>query len=111
MARPVAPRIVAPLARGEAGLVAEIARQATQSLYGVEDYLLTRAFNEHASDTDKEALIDCLYEVVGADGEIPSAEDDEIKQIGKALLVPHSRILEIRARHRDRLTILRDLPG
>lgn len=101
----------AGLSRGEAELVADVARQAAETLYGVEDYLLTRAFNEHASDADKEAILDCLYEVVGADGAIPSAEDDEIKRIGKALLVPHSKILEIRARHREHLTILRDLPG
>jgi uncharacterized tellurite resistance protein B-like protein len=101
----------AHLSREEAELVADIARQAAQTLYGVEDYLLTRACNEHATPDDKEGLLDCLYEVVGADGSIPSPEDDEIKRIGKALLVPHSRILEIRARYRDRLTFLRDLPG
>ena len=95
----------------EAELVADIARKATETLYGVEDYLLTRAFNAHGADADKEILLDCLYTVVAADGTIPSAEDDEIKRIGKAILVPHAKILEIRARYRDRLAVLRDLPG
>jgi len=101
----------AGLADAEAELVADVARKAAETLYGVEDYLLTRAFNEHAADVDKEILLDCLYTVVGADGTIPSAEDDEIKRIGKALLVSHTKILEIRSRYRDRLAILRDLPG
>jgi hypothetical protein len=60
---------------------------------------------------DKEILLDCLYTVVAADGRIPSAEDDEIKRIGKALLVPHSKILQIRTNYRDRLTVLSDLPS
>jgi uncharacterized tellurite resistance protein B-like protein len=95
----------------EAELVADIARKAAETLYGVEDYLLTRTFNEHAADVDKEILLDCLYTVVGADGTIPTSEDDEIKRIGKALLVPHAKLLEIRSHYRDRLAILRGLPG
>ena len=94
----------------EAELVADVARKAAETLYGVEDYLLTRAFNEHAADVDKEILLDCLYTVVAADGTIPSVEDDEIKRIGKALMVPHSQILDVRARFRDRLAVLRGLP-
>lgn len=101
----------AGLDEADAELVAEIARRATETLYGVEDYLLTRSFNEHAADVDKEILLDCLYTVVAADGTIPAAEDDEIKRIGKALLVPHAKILQIRSSYRDRLAILRDLPS
>src|SRR5215468_10116328 len=46
---------------GEAHLVAEISRNAMQALGDVEDYLLTRAFNERASLAEKESLIDSLY--------------------------------------------------
>jgi uncharacterized tellurite resistance protein B-like protein len=100
----------AGLSAVEAELVADIAREAAESLYGVEDYLLTRAFLEQATDADKQILLDCLYTVVSADGTIPSAEDDEIKRIAKAILVPHAKVLEIRSRYRDHLAVLRDLP-
>ncbi|MBM4267696.1 MAG: TerB family tellurite resistance protein [Deltaproteobacteria bacterium] len=95
----------------EAELVAEIATNATEVLAGVEDYLLTRAFNEHATPEEKESLLDCLYEVAAADAVVTSTEDGEIKQIAKALLIPHARIMDIRLRYRDRLEVLRGMPG
>jgi uncharacterized tellurite resistance protein B-like protein len=95
----------------EADLVSAIAHRATQVLGDVEDYLLTRAFNEVATFEQKEGLIEALYAVAGADHVVSSAEDDEIKQIGKALLIPHGRIMDIRLRHRDRLAVLRNLPS
>lgn len=98
----------AGLDRREADLIAEITRNAAETLGDAEDYLLTRAFNERATVEQKDDLIDCLYAVAGADGVISSSEDDEIKRIATALLVPHSRVLEIRHPHRDRLAVLRD---
>ncbi len=95
----------------DAELVAHIARNAAEALGGVEDYLLTRAFNERAQREEKELLLDCLYRVAAADGTVSVAEDEEIKQIGAALLIPHSRVMEVRGRHRDALEILRGMPG
>jgi len=95
----------------EADLVTEITHNAMQALGDVEDYLLTRAFNECASAEEKEALIDCLYAVAGADDLVSGAEDEEIKQIARALMIPHSRVMSIRGKHRDRLAVLRNLPG
>lgn len=101
----------AGLADEDAELVAEIARGATEGLCGLEDYLLTRSFNEHATIAEKCALLDCAYAVAAADGSITDAEDEEVKRIAKALLVPPSDLLRIREPYRDRLAILRDLPG
>jgi len=94
----------------DAQLVAHIAKNATEALSGIEDYLLTRAFNERATPAEKETLLDCLYLVAAADGTVSIAEDDEIKRIGSALMVPHARVMDVRARHRERLEILRNLP-
>lgn len=94
----------------EAELVADLAREAAESLAGLEDHLLTRSFNAHASAEEKEQLIDCLYAVAAADGLVTGGEDEEIKQIARALLVPHSRVMDIRSRYRDRISVLRGLP-
>ena len=99
------------LDQSDAELVAHIARNATEALGGVEDYLLTRAFNEHAKPEEKEVLLECLYVVAAADGTVSIAEDDEIKQIGSALMIPHGRIMDVRGKHRDQLEILRNLPS
>jgi uncharacterized tellurite resistance protein B-like protein len=95
----------------EADLVVEIAHHAMQLLGDVEDYLLTRAFNDLATGEEKEALIDCLYSVTGADDLVSGAEDQEIKLIAKALMIPHGRVMDIRARHRERISVLRNLPS
>lgn len=95
----------------DAALVAHIAKNAAEALGGVEDYLLTRAFNERATPDEKVALLDCLYRVAAADGTVSVAEDEEIKQIGSALLIPHSRVMDVRSGHKDRLEILRGLPS
>lgn len=101
----------AGLDQHDASLVAHIAKNAAEALGGVEDYLLTRAFNERATPAEKETLLDCMYTVAAADGTVTIAEDEEIKQVGTALMIPHGQIMDIRAKHRDQLEILRDLPS
>ena len=101
----------ANLDAADAGLVAHIAQNATEALGGVEDYLLTRAFNETATAEQKEALLECMYLVAAADGTVSGPEDEEIKQIGNALMIPHGRIIDVRTKYSDRLAILRELPS
>ena len=95
----------------DAELVAHIARNAAETLGGVEDYLLTRAFNETANVQEKESLLECLYQVAAADGLVSSAEDEEIKQIGAALMIPHARVIEVRGKYSEQLEILKGLPS
>lgn len=101
----------AGLDQKDAELVAHIAQNAAEALGGVEDYLLTRACNERATPEEKEVLLSCMYTVAAADGTVSIAEDAEIKQIGSALMIPHARVMDVRATHRDQLEILRDLPS
>jgi len=91
----------------ESRLIAEIAAGETEALSGIENHLLNRAFNAHANDAEKDALIDCLYAVADADHLVSDIEDREIRRIAQALLVPHKRIIEIRSRYRDDLEILK----
>lgn len=99
------------LSEKDAELVAHIARNAAEAMGGVEDYLLTRACNERATPQEKEVLLSCMYTVAAADGTVSSAEDEEIKQIGAALMIPHARVMDVRSEHREQLEILRDLPS
>ncbi|MDG2306669.1 MAG: TerB family tellurite resistance protein [Candidatus Binatia bacterium] len=104
-------RKTAGLEDKDAELVAHIARNATEALAGVEDYLLTRTCNDRATPQEKEVLLDCMYEVAAADGTVSNAEDEEIKQIGSALMIQHARMMDVRAKYRDKLSILRNLPS
>lgn len=104
-------RDTAGLSEADAALVAHIAQNATEALGGVEDYLLTRAYNDRATPSEKEVLLDCMYRVAAADGTVSVAEDDEIKQIGSALMISHGRVMDVRSKHREQLEILRNLPS
>ena len=97
------------MAESEAEAVAHVARDRTVALRGVDDNRLTRRFNEVASEDDKVGLLECLYAVATADDLVTHVEDREIRRIADALLVPASRILEIRSRHREKLEELREL--
>jgi hypothetical protein len=41
-----------------------------------------------------------------ADDLVSVVEDEEIKAVGRALLLTHSQVIEIRARYRDRLEVI-----
>jgi uncharacterized tellurite resistance protein B-like protein len=99
----------AKLSVEEAPIVAAIAREKT--LRGTQAHLLTRSFNEVASEEDKHRLIECLYAVASSDDQVAYVEDVEVRRIAEALLVPWSEVLKIRAPYRDKLEELRLLKG
>lgn len=96
----------ARLAAAEARVVVDILRHEFDVLRAVQPYVLNRAVNAHASQAEKETLIDCLYAVAAADHLVSDVEEQEIRRIANALLVPHSVLIDIRARYRDRLEVL-----
>jgi hypothetical protein len=55
---------------------------------------------------DKRRLIECLYAIATADDLVSIMEDDQIAAVGRALMLPRAQLLEIRARHRDRLEVV-----
>lgn len=97
------------LAPAEAAAVTEVVRYHTAVLRGVENYLLTRAFNAVAGAAEKEQLIDCLYAIAAADGLVSNVEDEEVRRIARALLLTHSQVIAIRSRYREQLEVLRSL--
>ena len=96
----------AQLSAAEADVVVDLLRHQFEVLRSVQHHVLNRAINAHASQTEKETLIDCLYAVAAADHLVSAVEEREIKLIAEALLVPHRGLMDIRARYRDRLEVL-----
>jgi uncharacterized tellurite resistance protein B-like protein len=91
----------------DARIVGAVAKTAI--LRDTEKHLLTRHFNEVANESEKLALIECLYAVASADDVVAFVEDNEVRQIASALLLPWSEVLKIRSRYRDKLEELRKL--
>ena len=99
------------LAATDAAVVVDVLRHEFEVLRSAEPHLLNRAINAHAGPEEKQVVIDCLYAVAAADHLVSDVEEQEIRRVAEALLVPHSALMAIRARYKDRLEALRPLPG
>ncbi|MFN8642582.1 MAG: TerB family tellurite resistance protein [Candidatus Binatia bacterium] len=103
-------RAAGNLSEADATLIAEMLRHERDGLAGLPAQELTRAINDGATPEEKQALLDCLYAVAAADRLVSDAEEREIRRVAEAILVPHRVLMEIRARYRDRLEALQNLP-
>jgi uncharacterized tellurite resistance protein B-like protein len=104
-------RTAGNLSEADATLIADMLRQERDGLAAIGAQELTRAINDGATPDEKQALLDCLYAVAAADHLVSDVEEQEIRRVAEAILVPHRVLMEIRARYRDRLEALQNLPG
>jgi uncharacterized tellurite resistance protein B-like protein len=74
---------------------------------GTEDYRVTQEFARIATRDQKRSLLDGLYAVCAADASIVTLEDNEIRRIASEIGLEHADVVEIRARYRDRLAVLK----
>ena len=59
---------------------------------------LTRLMNEQLSQNDKSRVIEMMWELVFADGELDHFEEHLIRQVAELLYLPHSTFIQ--ARHK-----------
>lgn len=93
----------------QAEAVAEIARSQSVHEGSTEDFLVTREFRRIANRDEMLHLLDCLFAVSAAQGQISVAEDNAIRQIASELNLEHREFIEVRSRYRDHLEVLQ--PG
>jgi uncharacterized tellurite resistance protein B-like protein len=103
-------RAAGNLGEADAALIAEMLRHERDGLAAVDAHELRRAINASATPDEKQALLDCLYAVAAADHLVSDVEEQEIRRVAEAILVPHRVLMEIRSRYRDRLEALQNLP-
>jgi uncharacterized tellurite resistance protein B-like protein len=99
----------ARLAGDEAQVVVDILRHEFEVLRAVQSYVLNRAINARAEPAEKQTLIACLYAVAAADHLVSDVEEQEIRRVANALLIPHSVLMGIRGRYRDRIEALQKM--
>ncbi|MBI1899061.1 MAG: TerB family tellurite resistance protein [Acidobacteria bacterium] len=90
----------------QAILVVQIAKHQNLLFGGTENFLVTREFNNISSREQKLGLLDCLFAVAAAEDFISAVEDNEIRQIARELGLSHEEFIAVRARYRDRLSVL-----
>lgn len=100
---------VAGLAPEETALAVEIAKSQARLLGGTENYVVTREFRRLSEREERVKLIECLYAVAAADGQISSLESSEIARISEELGFLPAEALAIRAPWRAKLAELQGL--
>lgn len=95
------------LPQEQAVMVIEIAKRQNRLFGHIENFLVSREFNDLASREQKLYLLDCLFALSAADRSVSVREDREIRQIASELLLQHDEFIRVRSRYRDHLDILK----
>jgi uncharacterized tellurite resistance protein B-like protein len=74
-----------------------------QARQGFDFYEVAKELNRVASFNDRIHLMECLFEVSIADGEMGHDEAEEIRRITKALRIPHKTFIECKVRALDKI--------
>ena len=69
-----------------------------QARQGFDFYEVVTELNRIASYNDRTHLMECLFEIAIADGEMAHGEAEEIRRITKALRLPHKIFIEYKVR-------------
>ena len=81
------------LSEEQAVLVVELAKTQQRLFGGTEDFLVTREFRTHATDSQRQDLLDCLFAVSAVDSRITPDEDSQIRQIANELGFDHQAFM------------------
>ncbi len=95
----------ATLTEAEAIIVVQMAKSRAQLFGGTENFLVTREFDRIATREQKLTLLDCLFAVAAAEGNISIFEDNEIKQVSQELHLDHPDFIGVRTRWKKHLSV------
>jgi uncharacterized tellurite resistance protein B-like protein len=95
----------------EAALVCELACDQSARLGGSENYVVTREFRRIATPLQRTRLLECLFAVAAADGEISTTESHEVLAIAEELGFTRRQALGVRSQFREHLAELRSRTG
>lgn len=74
-----------------------------QARQGFDFHEVAKELNRVASYNDRIHLMECLFEISIADGEIVHEEAEEVRRITKALRIPHKTFIEYKVRALDKI--------
>ena len=93
----------------QAILVVQIAKSQNRLFGGTENFLVTREFAEASTPSQRQELLDCLFEVSAADASISGAEEAEIRQVASELGFSHREFVAARSLYSEHREVLRPL--
>lgn len=87
---------VSGLRRKDIELIVEIIREEVEK--GLDYLPFVREFAETASEADRERILELLFNVAAADGEIGHAESEEFRKLARALGISHRDFINARVK-------------
>ena len=96
---------VGRLSEAQAVLVVQIAKSQNRLFGGTEDFLVTREFRDIATEAQRRELLDCLFAVAAADGEISADEEGQIRQVASELGFSHAEFVATRLAYSDKRSV------
>jgi len=81
-------------------LILSVLEEAT--IKGLDVFRLTRSFYEKSSKAQREQLVDCLFDVAGADKDLAHVEVEAIREIAYGLKFSHREFINAKTRFRER---------
>ncbi len=103
--------IAGDLTEEQAALVVQIAKHQNFLFGSTDNFVVTREFNNMASREQKVELLHCLFAVSASDDSISTRENATISQIARELKFRQPELVELRGAYRDKLAVLKNLPG
>lgn len=98
---------LASLSDAESALVVQIAQSQARNLGGTQDYVVTRQFRQMSTREQRGELLQCLYAVAAADGNISGEESAEILKIAEELGFTRAEANAYRSQYREKLGVLK----
>jgi uncharacterized tellurite resistance protein B-like protein len=93
-----------------AQLVCSIACDQSDRLGGTENYIVTREFRRISTREQRARLLECLFALAAADGEISTSESHEVLAIAEELGFTRPEALGVRAAFREHLAEFKSRP-
>lgn len=91
----------------QAAVVVKMAKMRNELFGGTDNFLVTREFRRIATHDQKLALLDCLFAVSAATGDISMVENNQVRQIASEIGLEHSDFIQVRLGWKDRLSVLK----
>ncbi|MEM9553736.1 MAG: TerB family tellurite resistance protein [Acidobacteriota bacterium] len=91
----------------QAALAVEIAKAQARLFGGTENFQVARELRSISSVEERRRVLDCLFAVAAADGEISGAEETQIRLIVDELSLTHRDLVAARAAWSNKRSVLR----
>lgn len=91
----------------QAALAVEIAKAQARLFGGTENFKVARELRSISTVEERRRVLDCLFAVAAADGEISSAEENQIRLIVDELALTHRDLVAARSAWSDQRSVLK----